>query len=161
MTSIDTEPNWLGSPPTHAWADTIVAAEYAADDDAVRCAATIADSTVHRGWLVICAVKLLAAAIRDGADPAELRGELLSIAAQTDATGYSVSASIEAVMMAEAATRGDLSALRALDDASQIAAQDLAHCACSIFGQIVGCQDNRAEVFAMLRRHYGIGGGAP
>ncbi len=158
--TVDTQPNWLGSPPTQAWADVIAAAQYAAADDAARCCAAITESTVHRGWLVICAVKLLAAAIRDGLDPDVMRGDVLSLAAQHEVSGYSVRASIEAVLMAEALFRGDLSALRALDDASNIAALDLAYCAVALFGHVVACQDDHAEVFRNLRRHYGIQGAA-
>jgi hypothetical protein len=157
MTYVDTQPSWLGTAPTQAWADVIAAAQYAAHDDAARCCASIADSSVHRGWLVICAVKLLAAAIRDGLDAQEMRGEVLSISATHDVPGYSVSAFVECALMAEAVLEGDLSALRALDDASQICAVDLAYCAAALFGHFAACQDDHAEVFAALRRHYGLG----
>jgi hypothetical protein len=159
--TVDMQANWLDTPPPDAMATAIRAAELAAADNPAQCCVTIAESDAHSGWLVICGVRLLASIIRDGMDPAELRGELLGIAAQTDAPASAVNAAIESVRFAEAMANDHLDGLHQLCAASQTPALEVAFNTCASTGQCVAAlSSDPAAVFGLFRAFYGIEDGA-
>ncbi|MCG7583675.1 hypothetical protein [Mycolicibacterium sp. OfavD-34-C] len=151
-----TTPTWTTAPPPQAWADTITAAQHAAEGDPLQCCATIAESRCDPGWLVIAGVSLLAAALAEGVAADELRAEVLRIATDTGASDYMVTASLEVVALAEAMQRDELPTIYQLCSGSQVSARDLAHGACSLTGQsIAAVAVDVGGVFDRLRAQYG------
>ncbi len=151
-----TAPTWSTTPPPQAWADAITAAQHAAQGDPLQCCVTIAESRCNPGWLVIASVSLLAAVIAEGVTADELRAEVLRIAADTGASNYMVTASLEVVALAEAMQRDELPTIYELFAGSQVSAFDLAHGACSLTGQSIAAVGvDVPGVFDRLRRYGG------
>lgn len=150
------EPNWTDQPPADAWTETITAAEYAAHDDPARCCATIIGSSSNPGWLVIAGIRLLAAVIAEGTLADTLRMEVLRIATATNASDYTVTASLEVVALADAVQQGEIRTVNQLCLGSQVSARDLAHVACSVTGQsIAALAVDVPGVFDRLRHQHG------
>lgn len=151
-----TAPTWTTTPPPQARADAITAAEYAAHGDPLQCCAAIAESRCNPGWLVIAGVTLLAAVIAEGADPGELRAEVLRVATDAGASDYMVTASLEVVALAEAMQLNELPIIFELSSGSHVSAFDLAHVAVCLTEQsIAALAADVPGVFDRLRAQYG------
>ena len=155
MITVDNQPDWLAPPPPDAVAVVLDAAEAAAHGDEGQACAVLTDSQVHRGWLRISAVGLLASLLRRRVvEPDTLRAEVLRVASATGATDYIVDAALEAVALAEALQRGDLSTVETICHASVVAAFDHAHSAAAVAGQTVAALagDDPPLISAMFDR---------